>query len=180
MHQTNILNQIITKQTVHKIINTPTWSIKKLRQQIIPKHLQIEEDETKEEKDIKIHDKELARIKKIIKLSGFNYPKNEELLQKLSKSLEIQKIFIKHLYDNSINNSKEQTNKKDDSFKEDKNFTKRDKKLQELYQFRLISSDHLIPKPLKLNELLNQIRNLPNEINDEKGEKGFNFSKLRN
>ncbi|KAI5956316.1 GTF1 [Candida jiufengensis] len=162
MNPTPTLNQIITKQNVHKILKNSTWSIGKLRQQIIPESLKQKNHESTTNN---INEEQTTKIKKIIKQSGFIQPSTTKNLQKLCKSFEIQKLFIKHLYD--VDNDSTTTEHKEN------------KKLQEKYQFRLVYSDHLPDPPLTLNKIMEQIENLPNEVSDAKGERGFDFYKLR-
>ncbi|RLV90427.1 Glutamyl-tRNA [Spathaspora sp. JA1] len=98
-------------------------------------------------------------IRKMLTLSGLKSDITSETEQQLINALKLQMIFIGHLYnDNEMNQEKESSN---DSI------------------FRLIASDHKPDTPVTLESLLHQIKNLPQQVNPEKGEtEGFPISEI--
>ena len=96
-------------------------------------------------------------VKKMLKLSGLNDLKDD---QSVTKALNLQMMFINHLYDN-----------------DHETVTPSPKRNENNGIFRLLASDHLPQRPLELNNLLKQI----NEIKPDpsKGEVDFTISDLQ-
>ncbi|KAK6457211.1 uncharacterized protein RJT20DRAFT_37888 [Scheffersomyces xylosifermentans] len=96
-------------------------------------------------------------IRKMLKLSGLETNVTPEQEKKLVQALKSQMVFIQHLYrDND-------TDRKD---KEENNDS----------HFRLIASDHKPGEPLTLKSLMEQIKELPQQVDPEKGETEGSFS----
>lgn len=100
-------------------------------------------------------------INKVLKASGLNNNLTEEEKQSLIRSLKLQMIFIKYLYEG-----------------DEEEFHKIEESNDDV--FRLILSDHKNTKPITLESLLASIENLENEVDAEKGEveSSLNISKL--
>lgn len=93
-------------------------------------------------------------VDKMRKLSGLGTIANEDEREKLTKVLDTQMRFIEHLYSETDHGKLAATKpqKSNDNV------------------FRLIADDFRPSEPLGLSDILQQIENLPNEVDPEKGE----------
>ncbi|ODV68056.1 hypothetical protein HYPBUDRAFT_5871 [Hyphopichia burtonii NRRL Y-1933] len=105
---------------------------------------------------IQISDKTMD---KIVRLSGLTNDVSSVEREKLASALGQQMGFVKHLYDNDTSNM-DSTEEANDRL------------------FRLIASDHILQKPVSLQDLLEEIESLPGKVDKEKGEIDFDIRKL--
>lgn len=97
------------------------------------------------------------KVLKTLALSGFRTNIPPEKFNLIKDALKQQMVLVNHIYNENHVICPESSN---DSV------------------FRLIASDHQHQKPLSLKQLLAQIDDLPNQIDPEKGENGFNINDL--
>lgn len=136
-----LLDELKTSKDIEKFLNNSTWSIKELLQQ------PLTNTTTKEvSSDV---------VTKMLKLSGLS---DSQDIQNIRKSLNLQMMFINHLYDKLGNNAEKKVN--------DNNC-----------MFRLLASDHIPQRPLDLDTLMDEINKL--EPSEEKGEIGFGIKDLQ-
>lgn len=96
-------------------------------------------------------------VQSMLQISGLEWQISEKEMSRWIKTLNTHVAFINHVND-SVGEIEEES---------------------ESSVFRLLASDHQPPEPLTLQKLLQQVEEVEKHVSDERGERGFDTSRLR-